>query len=280
MIQASTQMSQLPFTPIFVPGNRPLLFTKAALSGAEAIIFDLEDAVSEVEKASARDCVADHDVRSIHCCVRINSVSTRWFESDLEMVQSGHFHSVMLPKCETKDEVAAVRAKLALSVRLITLIESALGLANLPQLLATDSGRCPIDMLAFGSIDFALDVGCAHEWEPLQHARSQLVLASRTACLSAPLDGVTPDVSDEIRIESDARRASQFGFGGKLLIHPRQLAAARAGFMPTPESVDWARRVVATSASGNAAQLDGEMIDRPVLLRAQRILAKCSVFGD
>jgi citrate lyase subunit beta/citryl-CoA lyase len=105
--------------------------------------------------------------------------------------------------------------------------------------------------------------------------RSALVLTSRLAGLPAPLDGVTVEVNDDGRVSADTARARELGFGGKLCIHPRQVAAVNAAFSPSEAELDWAQRVVAAmqAAGGAAVAVDGKMVDKPVLLRAQAVLA-------
>ena len=127
-------------------------------------------------------------------------------------------------------------------------------------------------LLAFGSIDFCADLGCAHTRAALSAARCEIVLASRLAGIGAPLDGVTTAIDDAAAIESDARHARELGFGGKLLIHPRQVAPALAGLMPDAAEIEWARRVVA--AADGASRVDGAMVDAPVRLRAEAILSR------
>ncbi len=256
--------------PLFVPGNRPQLFGKAGAAGTDSIILDLEDAVAPHDKENARANVANHGFKDIYVCTRINAVDTCWFEDDLRMVADGRFQSVMLPKCESADEAAHIRDRVGSGVVIIALIESARGVAKLDSILREDS---PVDQLAFGSIDYALDLGRNHEWEALLFARSQIVLLSRAAGITAALDGVTQSISDSKIVSADARRARDLGFAGKLLIHPAQIAPARSGFAPDENMVSWARSIVAACVDDSALQVDGVMIDRPVLLRAQQILA-------
>jgi citrate lyase subunit beta/citryl-CoA lyase len=111
--------------------------------------------------------------------------------------------------------------------------------------------------------------------DALQPFRAQLVLASRVAGLSAPVDGVTTATDDAATLARDSRRARASGFGGKLCIHPRQVAAVNAAFTPSPEQLAWARRVVAAAqaSAGAAVAVDGKMVDAPVFARASRLLA-------
>ena len=129
--------------------------------------------------------------------------------------------------------------------------------------------------LVFGSIDFQLDLDIADDDLALLPFRMRIVLASRVANLPAPVDGVTTALDDAARIEADARRARSLGFGGKLCIHPRQVAIVNEAFSPSAADLAWAQRVVdAAAASGGAAvAVDGKMVDAPVLARARRLLA-------
>jgi citrate lyase subunit beta/citryl-CoA lyase len=133
-------------------------------------------------------------------------------------------------------------------------------------------------LLAFGAIDFQLDTGISGDGDELLMARSQLVLVSRVAGLLPPIDGVTMSLDDEQALRADVDRARLLGFGGKLCIHPRQIAAVNAGFSPQPTELAWAQRVMeaAASAQGNAVRLDGKMIDRPVIERARALLASAT----
>ena len=126
--------------------------------------------------------------------------------------------------------------------------------------------------IAFGSIDFCADVGCAHTRPALLTARSELVLASRLAGLPAPLDGVTTSVDDGDVVVDDARPSRELGFGGKLCIHPRQVAAIHTGFAPTEDEIRWARKVVASGQGAEA--IDGGMVDEPVRIRARQVLGR------
>jgi citrate lyase subunit beta/citryl-CoA lyase len=116
---------------------------------------------------------------------------------------------------------------------------------------------------------------CDAQETELQTARFQIVLASRLAQITPPVDGVTPSTDDLPRITDDAERAKRMGFGAKLCIHPKQVALVQAAFMPTEEEVHWAQRVIEAdqASKGGAVKLDGKMIDRPVVLLAKRTLA-------
>ena len=253
--------------PLFVPADRPERYAKALAAGADAVIVDLEDAVAPGLKdqaraalLGARDLLA---AAACPCLVRINPEGAAAHAADLEACRALPLRAVMVPKAESADTVRRVAAATGLPV--LALIESAQGLA-VARAIAAAGAR-----LAFGSIDFAADLGCAHTREALLPARAELVLASRLAGLPAPLDGVTAAIRDPAPVREDAAHAAALGFGGKLLIHPSQIAPAVAGFLPSEEEVAWAARILAAGREGGAAVVDGAMIDAPVRLRAEQI---------
>ncbi|MGC4251016.1 MAG: CoA ester lyase [Sphingobium sp.] len=267
-----TQVSRdglLVIAPIFVPATRPERFAKAAQSGADAIIVDLEDAVAPADKDGARDALAQADLPSVARILRINAVGTAWHEQDLAAAAALPFDAVMLPKSETETDIAAVRAAIGPDKPIVALVETALGIAQ-----ATALARCEgVERLAFGSVDFCADLGCANEWDALLHARSAIVLASRLGGIAAPIDGVTLELNDDAKARDDARRASALGFSGKLCIHPKQVGPVLEGFAPTAAEIEWAERVASVGDQG-AVSVDGIMVDPPVLRRAGQILAR------
>jgi citrate lyase subunit beta/citryl-CoA lyase len=129
--------------------------------------------------------------------------------------------------------------------------------------------------LLFGSVDLMLDLGIGDADVPLHYFRTAIVLQSRLAGLAAPADGVCVDLQNAGTLKAEVQRARDFGFGAKLLIHPKQVDATRQGFAPSAAELEWARRVMeaAASAEGAAVAVDGKMVDRPVLLQAERLLA-------
>ena len=255
---------------LFVPADRPERFAKAQASGADAVIIDLEDAVAPHAKATAREALAnwlDTDQRPV--VVRVNGVDTPWFADDLALATRPNVTAVMLPKAERADDLARVRAAVP-SVALLPLVETADGIDRVRE-IAVAAG---VQRLAFGSIDLQHDLGIGGDGEELLMFRSQLVLASRLAQLAPPVDGVSIAIDDRIALQADAQRARRLGFGGKLCIHPRQVAPVNEAFTPAASEIAWAQRVVAAAAhaEGAAVAVDGQMVDKPVLLRAQALL--------
>jgi len=255
-----------PRSYLFVPADRPERYAKALASSADAVIVDLEDAVApsakERARASLADWLASDDAAPV--IVRINAADTPWFDADLALVRSPRVAAVMLPKAERADDLARIAHPC-----LLPLIESAAGIDALREI-----ARAPqVQRLVFGSIDLQADLGIAGDGDELLLFRSQLVLQSRLAGLAPPVDGVCTAIDDAAALDAEARRARRLGFGAKLCIHPRQVDAVNRGFVPSADDLAWARRVLDAAASrGDAVAVDGKMVDKPVLLRAQALL--------
>lgn len=256
--------------PLFVPANRPDRFTKAATSGADAVILDLEDAVAIDDKSTARAAITA-GFTDLPVLLRINPSGTDWHEADLAAARSGAFAAVILPKAESPERVEATARSLA-GTPLIAIIESAQGMANARKIAAAGVAR-----LAFGSVDFCADLGCEHLREALVTPRYELVIASRLAAIPAPLDGVTLQLDDPDAAYDDACHARAIGMSGKLCIHPRQIEGVKRAFRPTDEQVIWARRVLASN--DGAAAVAGEMVDEAVKIRARSILKSATSSG-
>jgi len=270
-----------PRTYLFVPGNRPERFAKALASGADAVVLDLEDAVAPADKDAARGAVgqflaAASAEKRARLVLRINDEATPWFDADLGVLAAHAGAVLMLPKAEQPATIARVRVACP-GVPVLALIESARGVLNAEALAACEG----VSRLVFGTIDYALDLDLSADPAfgdlGLDHAAARLALASRAAGLPAPVAGVTPDIDDETRLLTDFARARAHGFGAKLCIHPKQVAPIHAALMPSAQELDWARHVVAAAeGSSGAVQVDGRMVDKPVLQRAQRLLARAA----
>lgn len=253
--------------PLFVPGNRPERFGKAASANPDAVIIDLEDAVPADAKEASRSHLRG-DLGAWRLWVRINAAGTPWHVADLEAVAILQPDAVVFPKAQDQASLDAVAHAIGPGVPIVALIETAAGLAGARTVAAHPAVR----RLAFGSIDYCADIGCAHTQEALLLARSEIVLASRLAGIVPPLDGVTTAIGADEIVLGDARHAKMLGFGGKLAIHPNQLVSIRAGFSSGAEEIAWAERVLASGEG--AAVVDGAMVDEPVRIRARSILAR------
>jgi citrate lyase subunit beta/citryl-CoA lyase len=262
---------------LFVPGTRPERFSKALDSGATAVVLDLEDAVPEENKEDARNAIRSawpnfNDDQKNRLVIRTNSPGSKFYAADLILAQELNVSCILIPKSESMDQINGA-ALILPNTAIIPMIETALGLDHLREIANSNQ----VIRLALGNLDLQADLGmmCDQDETELQAARYQIVLASRLAEITPPIDGVTPSVDDTARISNDAQRAKRMGFGAKLCIHPKQVDIVKAAFMPSEEDLVWAHRVVEAdqTSKGGAVKLDGRMIDRPVVLLAQRTIA-------
>jgi len=266
-------------TALFVPGDRPERFPKAAAAGPDVVIIDWEDAVAPEAKPVAAAATIEAVAAGFPAIVRMNAAGSPTFDAELDALinlagQPGNgLLGVMLPKAEATADLERVRSRVPAWLAIVPLIESASGLVSAVQLASIPG----VTRLAFGAIDFALDIGADDGDEYLGYARSALVVASRAAGIAAPLDTPTAEFRDEAVVAAAARRARGFGFGGKLCIHPRQVEVIAQAFRPDEASIAWARQVV--GAGDGVSSVNGAMVDRPVVERAKEILRRASLQG-
>lgn len=268
-----------PRTYLFVPGDRPERFGKALATGADALVLDLEDAVTPARKPHAREAVsqwlaaAEPAVRA-RCVVRLNDTTGAEHRADRELVAAAPMGlTLMVPKAEDPQALAELHARCTDSP-LLALVETARGIEHAVAVAAAPG----VQRLVFGTLDYAVDLDLDLELpgEPLglSHAASRLAIASRLAGLVAPVAGVTTALDDEAALRADVAWARRHGLSAKLCIHPRQVAVVHDALRPAAAELDWARRVIdaAAASTGGAVQVDGRMVDRPVLLRAHALL--------
>ncbi|MCM2252811.1 MAG: CoA ester lyase, partial [Ramlibacter sp.] len=245
----SSGIAPLPLTYLFVPGNRPERFDKAAASGADAIILDLEDAVAAEDKPRAREAVGQwlggRERGAVQVLVRINDAATPWFEDELRWLAQSAPDGVMLPKAEDAAVLRRVAGRMPPGGALVPLVESARGVSEL-RALAEVAG---VQRLAFGTIDYALDLDLPEDDRGLLYPSSHIAIESRRAGLAAPIAGVTAAIEDPARLLADWAFARATGFGAKMCIHPRQVQALRDAMRPTAAELDWARRVIDAAAA-------------------------------
>ena len=275
---------------IFVPGNRPNMLERALSFKADVIMVDLEDSVPPGEKANARD-VAREWVPKLRqagqrVMVRVNSLDTGLTKDELAAVISPDLHGISLGKVETPDDVrdtdrmiTAMESAAGMDagqVKLIPWIENARAVISAHQLAAA-SPR--IIGIAFGAEDYTDDMGVERtdSGEEVYFARATVAVAARAAEV-ASLDSPFVAFRDPEGLEKDARLARRLGYTGKFAIHPAQLDTINDVFSPSAEEVDYARKVMdawdeAESQGRGSADLDGRMIDVPVVKRARNLLA-------
>jgi len=262
---------------LFVPANRPERFVKAIASGADAVILDLEDSVPLQDKGTARETVRQALPGlppEALVVVRINSPQTPAGVQDVQALAGLQgLAGLMVPKCESPADLQLATDTLS-GLPLLPIIESAAGYLALRQIALTPQ----VCRLVVGHVDFLADTGisCSPDQRELDALRFEVAMCTRAGQLAPAVDGVTVAVEDEAAIRTDTERAIRFGMGGKLCIHPKQVPVVHATFAPTPAQIDWAQRVLSAMAAsaGSAVQLDGKMVDLPVVLQAQRLLER------
>lgn len=264
---------------LFLPADRLERLAKALASEAHAVILDLEDGVAPHAKDTARAAIESawptlDDAQRSRLLVRPNATTTASWREDSRLLGSLRgLGGVVVPKAETVPQMREVLTS-APGASLLPLIETAEGYVAL-HLLARAPG---VARIAFGHLDFQADVGinCGADERELDAVRLSLVITSRRAALPPPVDGVSADLRDMDRLREDAARSRRFGFGGKLCIHPQQLAIVHEALAPSDAQRAWAARVLEASrqhGEGGAFQFEGAMVDAPVLARARQYLA-------
>lgn len=262
--------------PLFVPALKPRLIDKAFSSDSDAVIVDLEDSIAAEHKQTARDALDSyletHANTSLH--VRINPTAPH-LDADLDLVaRHPGITTIVVPKAECPDALVRIAR---LGRPLWPLIESPAGVIALPALVRIAG----VSRLGFGGVDFANEMGLDPDNEgeqiALDHMRCQLVLHSAAAGLLPPVANPYTNFKDEDGLVHIARRARGMGFGGMLCIHPAQVKPVKKAFAPTDDQLAWAHRVIeASRINGGAFQINGQMIDAPVLARAKALIARAS----
>lgn len=261
---------------LFVPGNRPERFEKAVASGVDRVCIDLEDAVAGPSKEEARSITiaALADQSEGHPFgLRINAPDTGFGQADLAALADSKARPCFLivPKYETRKQTERVVQILGRDCPpLILLIESARGLLDLDFEL---DDNAPITGIMFGGYDYSVDCGCDFAWEPLLYPRSRLVTVARAHRLDC-IDVPWIDIKDEDGLIRETRACRSLGFSAKAAIHPAQVTPIQNQFQPTESEIARAKAVIAAAeaAGGEAVQLDGRLIDAPVITAARRIL--------
>jgi citrate lyase subunit beta/citryl-CoA lyase len=270
---------------LFSPGDQPDLMRKAPGTGADTVVFDLEDAVAPGRKDEAREAVDDVLADpgfdpDCEVCVRLNP-EPRVAAEDLEAVLDGDpsIDAVMVPKASSgadvreKDELVREHGY---DLPVLALCESAEGVLDAREIAATPA----VDAVAFGAEDLSADVGATRTegGEEVAYARQHVVLAAAAADVDA-IDTVFTDVEDTDRLAEETAFADQLGYDGKMAIHPAQVRVINDAFTPAEADVEWAEKVLAARDEADAEgrgvfRVDDEMIDAPLVARAERILER------
>ncbi len=281
---------------LFLPGNNPNMLINGNCLGSDAVIFDLEDAVSPAEKDAARILVRNTirymDFRGCELIVRINSIDTPYWKQDLDQILPCKPDLILLPKTgsaadalEVDAYISQVEEKLGMeknTVGLMPLIETAMGVENA---FAIASSTKRVKALFLGAEDLTADLQCKRtkQSREIEYARTRLVVAARAAGVDV-YDTPFIDVNDDEGIVEDAQIAKNLGFTGKASISPRHVEVINAVFSPTQQEVDYAYEVMeaialAKSQGKGAISLRGKMIDAPIVTRAERTIAMAEALG-
>lgn len=275
---------------LFVPGSSEKKLQKLSSISSDVFILDLEDAVNISVKEKARFYVSEYLKKlsndTSKYVIRVNAYNTPFFESDIEMTLCSNLYGIMLPKSETPEDILYVDQFISKverekrinknTIKIIPLIETALGIHNAYG-IAKSSKRIPL--LIFGAIDYLKDIQAelTLSGEELLYPRAHLVNSSRAADIDRPIDTVYPNFKDEKGFLNEAIYAKKMGFQGKLLIHPQQVSVANEAFTPSKKEVKRALKIIKSYEKARAnnhgvIQVDGEMIDLPVVDHAKKIV--------
>ena len=281
---------------LFLPGTNPNMLINGNCLGADAVIFDLEDAVSPAEKDAARILVRNTmrymDFGGCGRIVRINSIDTPYWRKDLDQIMPYKPDMILLPKSGSAADVLAadqymteLEEKLgfeANTVGLMPLIETAMGVENS---FAIASSTKRIRALFLGAEDLTADLRCKRtkEGREIEYARTRLVVAARAANIDV-FDTPFTDVNDDEGIVVDAELAKALGFSGKASISPRHVEVINRVFSPTMAEIDYAYEVIeairiAKEQGKGAIALRGKMIDAPIVARAERTISMAVEMG-
>lgn len=281
---------------LYMPGNNPGMLQHAAVFGADSVLLDLEDAVSEQEKDAARRLTA-HFLRRASfgdtiVTVRINGADTPFFERDLEEIIPAVPYAVRVPKCHSPSDIAQADAKISDlerangikigTVKIHAMIESAHGVEHAYQIAAASTR---VEALTLGGQDLTADLGVqkTHDGIELSYARGRLVIAAKTVGIKV-FDTVWTDINDPEGLANESKLAVQMGFTGKAAIHPSQIKIIHDAFKPEKNELRRAFRIVeaaekAESEGKGVISVDGRMVDGPIVKRAFHLIRLGKLYG-
>ncbi|HYF58762.1 MAG TPA: CoA ester lyase [Burkholderiaceae bacterium] len=283
---------------LYVPASNPRAMAKSWTLGADAVVFDLEDAVAPAAKPTAREALVAELARErppgLEVVIRVNAVGTDDLVADLQAVQRARPDAILVPKVGDGTDLrvladAAARQGLATDLAVWAMVETAAGLARLDSIVATGLSLRPrLECLVVGTNDIAKETGVfpGERRAYLMPWLMNVVLVARHRGV-AVLDGVWNDFKDTEGFEAEALQASRMAFDGKTLIHPSQVEPANRLFSPSAEAIEDARRIVAlfsdpAHAAANVVNMDGRMVERLHYEQARRLLERLerSTGGD
>jgi len=281
---------------LYMPGDDRRKIEKATTLGVDSICMDMEDGVALNKKADARAVIAqamkELDFGTSERCIRINSIGSGMEKYDLAAALTANPDTIVVPKIETAEQVKWVSDHIEThelashknigTVRLLVGVETAKGILNLKEIAEADKR---LEAIIFGGEDYAASVGAVRTKAAteLLYARQATVTACAANDLQA-IDIVFIDFKDPDGLRVEAEQGSGFGFSGKQIIHPNQVAVVQEAFTPSDSAIDYAKRIVESFESSQkegkgAYALDGKMIDMPLLKNAQKVLDRAKAAG-
>lgn len=278
---------------LFIPGNNPAMLQNADVFGADSLILDLEDAVSPAEKDAARHLVAEYlrtrkpPYPSIF--IRINGLDTSHFQNDLDAVCGEAIDGIMLPKAGVAEIKALAlllagqesQKRLSKRIGILPIVELAKSVLEIE-----DIARLPrVVGILLGAEDLSADMEFERTkaGEEIAYPRARIAFACKANQIEA-VDTPFTDTADDEGLRADCRKAQNLGMTGKAAIHPNQLETIHGVFSPSPKRIEWAQRVLLAAQKAKEQNLgvfslDGKMVDKPIIERAEKILKAAEAFG-
>ena len=274
---------------LFVPAAKERIIKKALTSDADIVIIDLEDAVAEEEKENARHLLSTIDkefnLQQRALCVRINGINTQHWQADLTAIFKSHIKCIMLPKCESAADIDQliryIEQNCTDNFSIIPLIENAKGVLNAYEIASSHDS---IQRLAFGAVDYSLDIGAtpSKQETELLFAKSMLINSSAAAGIESPIDCPYINFNNEEGFIESVTNAKNLGMQAKLLIHPKQIELLHKLYMPSEKEIDRAKSIIllfeeALSNGKASIAYQGTMIDYPVYEQAKKIISRTQI---
>ncbi|KOF10215.1 hypothetical protein AC739_10735 [Planococcus glaciei] len=263
---------------MFTPGTNKERLLKSVSSEADALLWDLEDAVHPDEKAAARAVIQEaldelEDKPAKPIFLRVNQYGTEWYAEDVKLARHENVNGIMLPKAESARQVQETWDGMGASGELIALVETAVGIVRLEDIFSNSN----VSGVAFGAIDYAVDVDLTLTEAGLEaiYARSRIVTYAKAAGVEGIYDTVFPDIHNTESLQKRAVSARALGFNGQMAVHPKQLETIHEVYSPSREDIDWAVKVLHhaehEAKGAGVFMLDGKMVDRPIIEKAKQI---------
>ena len=266
---------------LYLPGSRERVLEKAKTLAADALIFDLEDAVAPEDKLAARDLVCKMVQRGYGArkrLIRVNGLDTEWGEGDLEDAIAAEPDGILVPKVNGPDELRAIAARLKGETRLWAMMETPMGILNAKEISASTP---KLEGFVMGTNDLVKELFASHTTSraPVMTALSLCLLAARAHGLVC-VDGVYNAFKDEDGLRAECQQGLEMGFDGKTLIHPAQIEAANEVFAPDDAALALARRYIeAFEGASGVAVVDGKIVENLHVENAVRLLAKADMIS-